>query len=1016
MSRFNRLIIAIAAMVASPVLLQAQNTGTVTGLVTDAATQQPIASAQVVVVGTNIGALTNASGRFLITNAPAGQREIRVVYLGYSQNTQTVNVTAGSSAVADFSLSQTAIEIDAIVVNAVTGQAQRERELGTNVANISVADLEPATVTSLADVLSGRTAGVTLQDVGGTTGSSQKIRIRGANSLSLDNEPLIFIDGVRLSASQGGLGVGGQEPSRLNDINPQDIENIEVLKGPAASALYGTAAANGVLLITTKRGRAGGAQWNAYVESGQLEETTDYRENWLTLQVIGDGNAPVSNPDGSRNTTDYSRCNNLNAAAGSCTQDRTVSFNPLLDSRTTPFSTGNRQTYGVNVSSGNERVTYYLSGQWDDERGVIDYNTVDRFTLRANLDASIRDDLHVTVSSGYSQSALDLNSNDNSIFSPIINGLVGSPYFVAPTAEEPNQVNRANLGFGFNQDDLEKWIFEQDVDRLTLGGTTTYTPLTWLSANLNVGLDLTTRHDFRTLQPDELPIGATFTPGQRTSQRSSTYFYTGTASTTASWTPIEDISSTTTVGANYQRELFERTECFGVGIVRGTSSCGTTSSNFAVDEDFRELITVGGFVQQQFGFGDRFFVSAAIRGDDDSAFGENADLVWYPALSASWVVGEESWFPESDVLSSARVRASYGRSGLRPDFRDALTLYDPVAVTVNGSNEPAVTINSTGNELLNPELIDEYEFGVDLGLLNERLGLELTYFNKESTDALIERDLPPSLGLSGSVFDNLGKIKNTGIEAALFADLVNTDAVGFSLNIAASSLDNEVVALGEGVEPITFNRGQQRHQEGFPAGAFFAPDITYNDANGDGKLTADEVSADGEAVFQGEALPTYSVSVGGDLRISDWLTVTSLFEARGGNKQLNDTERFRCQFNSQQGCSAIGNPNATLEEQAAYIANRVLGDSRAGYMEDADFIKWRELSVTLKAPAALAANVPSLEGISLTMAGRNLGVWTDYTGIDPEVNESGGSSNFTQGEFNTQPPVRYLMFRLNYAF
>ncbi len=167
--------------------------------------------------------------------------------------------------------------------------------------------------------------------------------------------------------------------------------------------------------------------------------------------------------------------------------------------------------------------------------------------------------------------------------------------------------------------------------------------------------------------------------------------------------------------------------------------------------------------------------------------------------------------------------------------------------------------------------------------------------------------------------------------------------------------------------------------------------------------------------FIGPALPTWQIAWGGDVRVSNWLTVSTLFEGRGGNFQGNDSEGFRCGFRSTRGCPAVADPNASLEIQAAHIADRFIG-SAAGYVEKANFVKWRELSITLRAPAALARSLGAASGLSLTLAGRNLATWTSYPGIDPEANESGGSTNFTQGEFNTQPPVRILMARLNYTF
>lgn len=1005
----------ILALVTLTVPAAAQDRGRVTGQVTDAATLQALNGAQVVIEGTTIGTLTNADGRFLILNAPAGQQQVRVVMLGFAQQTQTVDVPAGGTVNVDFALSTSAIRLSGLTVSTITGKQQRARELGTNVARITVStDVVAAAVTSISDILSGRTEGLILQDVNGTTGSSQKIRIRGANSLSLSNEPLVYIDGVLMTTGMGGNGVGGQEPSRLNDLNPSDIESIEILKGPAASALYGTAAANGVLLITTKRGVAGASRWNVYVETGELEEVTDWPLNYVQLQNI-DASQPILLPSGSFNTTAYSFCSNRARAAGTCTVDQSLSFNTLEDPRTTPFSTGFIRRYGFSVAGGTERLTYFVSGELHDERGVIDYNRQDKFSLRANFNAAVREDFDLFVTTAYSASKLDLNSNDNSIFSSIINGLAGTGVYVPPDPDEPDQVHRRNMSFGFNQTDLKNWVAEQEIDRFTLGANADYRPLTWLSANLNVGMDLTDRNDFRTLQAGLLPIATSFRLGRRESDRSNNYVYTGNTSVTATF-PVRDwINSTSTAGVSYSESLFERTECFGSGLVQGTASCGTTSTLFSVDEDFSNVITIGYFFSQEFALNDRLFLAGSFRGDDNSAFGTDFGFTTYLSTSASWVIGEEAWFPEWDFISNLRLRSAYGQSGLRPNFRQAVTLFSATSVTRGGDDVSGVRLSTTGNTLLKPEKTTEKEFGLDAGLFNDRVGVAFTYFTKTSRDALISKRIAPSFGLTASVFDNLGSVRNRGTELGVSLAIFDSETVGLDLSLTQTTISNKILSLGEDIEPIVFNRGTQRHQEGESAGAYFQPTVTWNDADGNGFLTNDEVTVGDESVFQGVLLPKWNRTAHASLRLFDWFRVSTLFEARGGNKQLDTSERFRCGFRSTRGCKAVASPDATLFEQARYIASRFKG-SKGGYIEDADFLKWRELSLTLTPPASLIESVPTLDGLSLTVAGRNLAVWTKYNGIDPEVSERGASANFSQNEFNTQPPVRQLQIRLTYQF
>ena len=1022
-------LLSVVLVFMGAVTAAAQQTGTVTGQVSDASTGQPLTGVQMQVAGTNIGGLTDQNGRYLITRVPTGEQTIRAVLIGYAQATETVSITAGGTATADFQLRTSAVPLEAVIVSAATGREQRSRELGSKVSSIEVQDLNPAPVTTFADAIGGRSSGVIMQDVNGTTGTSQRIRIRGANSLSLSNEPLIYVDGVQISTSTDGFGVGGQDPSRLNDLNPNDIANIEIVKGPAASALYGTAAANGVILITTKRGRPGDSNWTVFAETGVMDDITDWPANYLaySLDDGGDPNAPVI-VDGSFNGANYGTCSNRAAAAGLCEQVGMIQFNPLEDSRTTPFSTGVRQRYGASVRGGTEQVRYFVSGQYEDETGVIDYNVSEKVNFRANLDAELAETVDLSVSFGYTDSNLGLNSNDNSIFSPIINGLAGMPWFIP---EEPGSSvpSADNFGWGFSKDDLAYLVTYQDVDRFMTSANLRWRPMPWLTVNATGGLDMTDIHDYETLQPGSPMawLALSYRNGFRDSQRGNDYLYTGQASAVGTFDLTDGLLSTTTVGMSYSRDLREDTECYGSSLIPGTASCGTTASEFFIDENFAEVKTVGAYVQQELAWRDRVFVAAGLRADDNSAFGQDFDLAYYPSASLSWVVAEEEWFPELDFLSTLRLRSSYGVSGLQPGFRDAITLYSPATVASPAGDIPGVQLDVTGNVELKPERSAEYEFGFDSGLFDDRLALEFTYFNKKSEDALVSRRLSGSLGLTASRYENLGSIRNSGTEFLANLMVFDTDNFGLNLGFSNTTLDNEIETLGENVEPITFNRGLQRHEEGYSAGSFFQRELVWDDTDGDGKIDYWDTDGNGvvdpdeteitlgEEKYIGPALPTWQRSIFADVRVFDFLTISTLFEGRGGHYTGNDSEAFRCGLSSTYRCAAVADPDASLEDQARYVADRYLG-SAYGFVEKGDFYKWRELSVTFSVPEAWSQRFSRAEGLRLTLAGRNLATFTDYSGLDPETVEGGGNANFSQSEFNTQPPVRYLMLRLDYTF
>lgn len=1046
MNRLVRFLAVALAFALLPAGLAAQEDGTIAGTVTDRASGRPLSEVQVQVAGTQRGSMTDREGRYTIRGVPAGTYEVRARRVGYAPAAERVTVGAGATASVNFVMSESALQLQEVVVSAVTGAQERRVEIGTNVGQINVGQLQKGPITKMADVLQGRVAGVQLQSATGTTGGGQRIRIRGANSLSLSNEPLLFVDGVRVSNSSGGYSLGGQDYSRLNDINPEEIENIDILKGPAAAAMYGSVANNGVILITTKRGRAGTAQWRMYVEGSGMKDQNPYPHNYAALQA-NDPTKPYYRTDVAGTplnittwfgaSAPYRICPNYLFAVGSCRQDVFLNFDQFGDERTTPYQSGSRAKTGLNVSGGTDAVTYFISGDREKEQGVLRPNDLERTSLRTNLNARFGSKLSGTITAAYIKSETQRISNDNSIFSPLINAFLGPAEYVpgmeSDTAGRPGARNASY--FGYNTLDQRKYKADQTLDRFVIGSNANYTPLSWLRINGNIGLDYFGRYDRLTLNPNELPIALTFRVGHRSATRSNNYLWTSNGSASARFEPLPSLVTTTTLGAAYERALFENVDCYGIGIPSGTKSCGATTSQFAVDEAYTDLKTVGGFGRQEFAFGDRFFLSASVRADNNSGLVRDVSgLAYYPSANVSWLVSREAFFPRLDVISQLRLRAGWGQAGQRPGYGDAETFFSSRVVQVGGAETPALVLTATGNPALKVERTTEFEGGFDAGFFDNRISTEFTAFTRRSKDALVSRNLAPSAGLTGSVFQNLGSVKNWGTEFGLNVNAINTERIGFDVRITATTLRNQIEQLGEGIAPIQINRGAQAHREGFPTGAYFAAPIKFNDANGDGKLSRAEVTVDTSKwlrvrnatggidtlriAYVGPMLPTNTQGLNLALTLFRDVTISTLFERRAGHKQLNFTERFRCttlDANPWVGqCGALSDPNASLESQAAFIAARYMGGTPYGYIEDGTFVKWRELTLRLGIPESVSSRFGALRGAALSLAGRNLGTWTDYTGLDPEINETGGGSNFTQGEFNTQPPVRTFTLRFDF--
>jgi TonB-linked SusC/RagA family outer membrane protein len=985
-----------------PAVTRAQQptpTGVVAGQVTDQSTRAPLADVQIGVVGSALGARTAADGSFRIPGVPAGVVQIQARRIGFGSVTRNVVVAGDGTARLDIALGAVPASLDQVVVTA-TGESQRRRESGTNVGQIRLdSTLVIAGTPNLSAVLAGRAAGVRVETGSGTTGSGSRVRIRGSNSVSLSNDPLLIVDGVRVAAaaSSASISVGGQSPSRINDLNPDDIESIEIVKGPAAAALYGTAAANGVLQVTTKRGRAGRTRWSGHAEYGQQSNVTRFPANYAQIGRTANGARTT-------NCTIDQRTQGLCTA----TADSLATFNPLA--AYSPLRTGNRQSYGLNASGGSEQATYYLGATGEREQGVFAPNTLDRANLRANVRAQLHPTLDATVTAGYLWSTLLLPLNDNSSFGALGSGLDGLAFDCSPA--EPCGADTRSHGYKTGQTPQELFAIETGQDnRKFIGGVNAnWRPLSWLAAVTTLGADVGGRFDYQTIPPGLVVASTDMAQGQRRANRYELSTYTANGGLTATGSLPGGWRSTTSAGLQYVREGTVGTQAFGQRVTPGTASLSGTSALFAVAEETNRNITVGAYGQQQLALGDRLFLNAGVRADRNSAFGENFGAIAYPSASLSWVASEESFVPRPDWLGSLRLRAAYGQSGQRPGLRDAIEFFTPVAVSMSDTDVPAITLGNPGNANLRPERSAETEVGFDAAALDDRLAVELTYYDKATTDALVLRRLAPSLGLTTTRYENLGRVSNRGVEALVRVTPVRTSRAAYELTVSGSANRNRVLDLGENIAPIIYGFGStSRHQNGYPLASFFAKRFTYADANGDGLIARSEVTLSDTAEYLGASQPTRELSLAQLLTVGR-VRLNARLDYRGGYVSQNDTEGFRCA--TVQNCRAAHDASAPLAEQAKVIAYNL--GTRAGYIEDASFWKLRELSVTLLAPRALARRAGASD-LNVAIVGRNLATWSRYSGFDPEVNAY-GQSTFSVSDFNTQTPLRTWTARVSLTY
>jgi TonB-dependent starch-binding outer membrane protein SusC len=1008
------LAIAIAAGAA------AAQTGTIVGSVTEAGTKAPIPSVQVQIVGSTRGVISGADGKFRLAGVPNGPTQLRVTRIGYAAATQTVNVPTGDVATADFALTVSQVLLDQVVVTG-TQAGERERETGNLVATIATDSISKAPVETFSDLLAGKAAGVDVAQQSGEAGTSSRIRIRGNNSISLPNDPLLIIDGVYADNSPASttIGVGGQLPSRFDDLNPDDIANIEILKGPSASALYGTAGANGVILVTTKKGTSGHAVWTAHADYGGVYQIGVFPANWGQTGTLAAGLG------GGTTTACTLELQGEGGCAASKGAGSLLQWNPLMSSTANPFSQHNtRDAFGASVAGGSDVTKYFVSGDYDNNHGVYSNNYQTKNNGRANLQATPSPNMDFSVNAGYLQSRLALPQNDNDDFSPLVGGTLGTPI------DDPI-MHGYNPGLLTPQQD-EQFVTTQDVERFTGGATGNWRPTNWLTLTGVGGIDVSNRNDFQ-LDPVGVAnkISALFGTGLAVSDPFQTSVYTAQFNAAAQYNVAASLHGTSSVGTQYTNSIVRGTTADGFGLVPGTASLGGATNQFGASQVGNDqIVDVGYYAQQQFGWRDKVFITGALRLDDNSSFGQVYTPSFYPSFSGSWVIGEEPWFPKGAIVSSLRLRTAYGFSGQHPGFQQAQTFYNSITAFVPGTGEePAVTLGNIGNGNLKPERSGEFEVGFDAGFWHDRLNFQATGYSKSTTNALVAVNLAPTIGginfsegnsVAGlsTRFENLGQVDNRGLEMSLTANVIRARNTRLDITINQSYNANKVITLGPGIVPIVFDgplgSNTQIIKPGLPLGAWYQPSYSFADANHDGIIEASEVSVASASTFQGNRDPSQFLSINPQLTVFKYFKISTLFDRQSDVLDYNVSEELRC--GDIENCQWDYDPHSSLKDQAKIAA--LENGSQTGFLEDGSFWKWRELSVRATAPEEWTRHL-RLTSLSFTVAGRNLRTWTKYTGVDPETNSTPGltgATAFAQQEFATQPLVRYWTGRFDLTF
>jgi TonB-dependent SusC/RagA subfamily outer membrane receptor len=996
---------------------------TIGGRVTNAQDGTPVTDATID-AGADHHTRSGIDGQYALRGLPPGSYSVTVRALGFTATTRAVVVDRDTVVQADFALTPAPAVLDRVVTTA-TGD-QRLAALGNSIATIAVADsvVGRAPVTTLSDVLTARASGVQVFVPGGLTGASPAISIRGQNSANLSNQPLLVIDGVRVDNTPAsdipilGAFVSGELTGRFDDLVPEEIASIEIVKGPSAATLYGTDAANGVIVVTTKRGLVGRPQWTVFAENGLLTFERDrFPETFF----------PWGHPVGGPTPPTPLQCPLSQIGEGICVQDSVTSFNPIRVDSLTPIGVGHQANYGLQVSGGTPTTRYFTSGTLESETGYLKMpehdlsalrvargalgvasdeihpNGVDKASGRTNLTTSVGRDADVALSLGLlTQSAR-----------------VPGTFTLVGAAEGQGYPNAPNEGWGIQQRPSQFFVIrnEQEATHFTGSVAPQWRPASWLALRATGGIDYASESLDHLERPGE---GFANPLGYREIDRTESGTYTADAGATATVPLFGGLSSRSSIGAQYTHRALLLTQAIGQVLATGS----TTLAGAAVQssgEETDESIIAGGYAEQTMSLNDRLFLTGALRADGASTFGNGFKSALYPKASASWLVSQEPFWPRVPALTSVRLRAAYGASGVQPPPGAALVREGLFPVVVDGVPTSGTNLRQLANPELEPERQQEFEGGVDVDAWHERVHVEATYYNKRSTDAIVPIPLSASLGNTAifQQYENIGAVRNWGYEGLVRVTVIDTRPLEADVAVNGSINHNQLVSLGAGAttpaQAISQNNGQPVNVLGFPLSSYFDLPITsYTDANHDGIIEPNEITLGGPR-FAGQAYPKsqYTTTAGLSL-FGRQLRVAAQFDYRGGFVIFDQVLWSQC-FDEQ--CPDAFRRGTPLRRQAQATNAQDFftdGQSLSGFIEDGSFTRLRELSVTWTAPAWIA-RAARARTATVTLAGRNLALWTHYRGIDPEaqafLSPTGATSGYSAPPAPI-PPATYWIARV----
>ncbi len=994
--------LALVAVAVTALSLPAQTTREVTGKVTIAGTGLPVQEALIGVVGATGGARTNDQGVYRL-RVPIGAANVQVRAIGYRRQTRALGPNV---ATADFALERDVLQLEALTITGAATSIEK-KNAPTAVAVVDNSQLARVPAPSIESALQGKVTGAVFSMNNGAPGGGAQVQIRGSSSLIGRTDPLFVVDGVvvsntqrgtRQSVATGQLNAGEENgTNRLADINPNDIDHIEILKAAAASAIYGSQATNGVIIITTKRGRSGAPRFNITQRVGtyQLARQLGSRKFEDLNEVLALG--PVTEGEA------YAR----SVCTPSCPYfDHVKNFYSQTDPSYETIAT---------LTGGTGNTRYFFSGLFRDERGIAAHTSAKRQTLRGNLDQQLGSKLSVAITSGMFRTYGErgISNNDNSNASPIY-GFAYTPSIIdlrIKDAQGKYVLNPYPSGYRAGANAFQTFDLmqnDEDIYRLIAAARLTYNPWTTDRYNLTLTADAGTDHynnENYVYFPSTIQFQA---PGSQRggtlpgvaiqgqgTETNTNYQASGVLSSNLySW-----VSGTSSVGAQQSTNYFNNYSIIGRGL--GPQQVNAAGAALQSVEHGRSLVINQSYYGQQelLMFGEKLYVSGAIRFERSSVNGDPKKYFTYPRFSGSY-----RFLEPFRLVNELKLRGSYGESGNQPGFGQRFVTIANYGII--GGQAGFGQTGTIGNPNIQPERMKETEAGFDATLWNQRVNLEATYYKRDITDLLVTPNIAPSNGVNTTTV-NGGEMEVKGYEWAVTVVPVQTDRFSWTTRTSWQQNTSKITSFPPGVLPFGITGGgfgnaygRLRFRPGYAVSTIYG-----NFKRPDGTVRADTALAD--------ANPKYLMSLSNDFTWRS-LTVNVLADYRHKGYVSNLTMNLHDEGGTTWDYEDKSpDPNKPLGQYR--YETWAGGNNTQVYLEPGSYFKLREISASYDVPRNWYARLSAVQNARVSLSARNLFIVTGYNGFDPEVN-NGGNRVVRLVDLAPFPPARSYFLSIDLGF